>query len=378
MATTYTVGDGKTYINIQDAIDVIPDNLSGTGIHIVEVYAGGTANVYNECVDAFTGFTNAGPDDRIIIRGMIDHKGQIGQGVIIDNNAPGIYGAGIAVVDFTTVEMISITSSLNTQNSTSTGVLILGDYCLIDKCIAYGLSHSLLTYGFIIGYLPDPLVTSTDNVIRNCIAVNLSATDDIQEGQICAGFCASTEASGWFVNCTSYNMSALNPTANCSNYFGYSASYFECWNCIGSTTNALGPNFKDFLDIGSLNISVEYCISSDDSADDWAGTGAQINKDPSTDIKFNNINPGSEDLHITSGSCAIDSASPTSPDMIPDTPPMPPGIDYRFTDDIDGETRPCGTRELWDVGVDELCGAEEGGCCETCCCCVTKRYFNGY
>ena len=93
---TYTVGTGKTYPTIHAALIAVPANLSGTGIHTIEVYAGGTnigdGYYYAGMVDAFQGFSNFSGANNIVIVGMVPNLGERGRGIIVNVTQSSPYG----------------------------------------------------------------------------------------------------------------------------------------------------------------------------------------------------------------------------------------------------------------------------------------------
>lgn len=99
-------------------------------------------------------------------------------------------------------------------------------------------------------------------------------------------------------------------------------------NCIGSTT---GTCFADGGITGTLTMT--YCASSDDTADNWGGAGNRINQ------TFTFVNSGADDFHLASTDAgAKDFGTSLSADAV-----------YAFDDDIDKDTR----SGSWDIGFDE-------------------------
>jgi len=138
MVTTYTVGTGMSYATIQGAIDDIPGDLTGTGEHVVEVYA--TAlNRYDELVDAQTGFTNASATDFVHITAMLNHNGLPATGIIIRENQ-GLVPTNVILGDYTFFEGFCVTRQ---QPSGAfpvlMGISVDGNYCRVSRCLVYGI-----------------------------------------------------------------------------------------------------------------------------------------------------------------------------------------------------------------------------------------------
>jgi hypothetical protein len=122
---------------------------------------------------------------------------------------------------------------------------------------------------------------------------------------------------------------------NCTFYGGRSANS-EAITCKGTCTGenviASGPGNNLFNESGAT-FTLNYCMSEDDSADDYGGTGNLINR-VATD-QFVSIS-GTIDLHLKYGADALDAGG---------------NLSGTFTNDIDDETRPATT--AWDIGADE-------------------------
>ena len=115
---------------------------------------------------------------------------------------------------------------------------------------------------------------------------------------------------------------------------------------LNASSTALVKNNAvfDCTSVGGLGLCINasatesYSCVSDTSA---TGTGSLINKSASN--QFENITPGSEDLHLKAGSDCLTAGTNLSAD-----PSFP------FDDDIDGDTR-----SNWDIGADEF--VSQGG-----------------
>ena len=89
----------------------------------------------------------------------------------------------------------------------------------------------------------------------------------------------------------------------------------------------------DFFENTAGALTCTNCISSDNTADDFGGTGNLVGRAAAS--QFVSLT-APVDLHLRYGSAAVDAGKDLS---------------ATFTDDIDGQTRPLGA--AWDVGADE-------------------------
>jgi len=129
-----------------------------------------------------------------------------------------------------------------------------------------------------------------------------------------------------------YSVVRFDKVRSCTVYANGCGSYSnqiivrdaECYNVLLYNSNS-GTGYHDFYSCtGDYNIGSDAYVP---------GTNSQQSK-TLNDIKFVSTTSGSEDLHIQSTSCAVDTGTDLS---------------SYFTDDIDGDTR-SGT---WDIGADE-------------------------
>jgi len=314
MAATYTVGDGKTYSTIQAAVDAIPGVLTGEGTQTVEVYAKAPSNIYQEKVDARTGFSGNDTNNYIHTVAMVAHKGIAGNGITIDAN-----GNANAYVhhDYGRLEGFCITQSTPSTAAASYAILAELNVTRTYNCIIHDWVNN--TTGFSIGIFAGRGSLVYNNFIYK--VTNLRSA---------AG------ASGIFLTTNGakiYNNTVWDVVTN-----GGTQQYGIVWynthasselinNYSGDSAN------KDFKAAGGPNPGTITCnISSDGTANDWGGAGNLVNKAASN--QFVSLAGDSEDFHLKSDADCIDAGT---------------SISGEFTTDIDGQTR-SGT---WDVGADE-------------------------
>ena len=101
-------------------------------------------------------------------------------------------------------------------------------------------------------------------------------------------------------------------------------------NVLLENVLAIGPE-TDFWENTGGTLTLNNCMSSDATADDFLGTGNIVGVDPNTQFVSTT---GTIDLHLADTSDAIDAGLNRS---------------SLFTDDIDGQAR----NGLWDIGADE-------------------------
>jgi hypothetical protein len=313
MAATYTVGDGKTYSTIQAAVDAIPGNLSGQGVQTVEIYhggvsvGGGTGSRYDESIDILTGFSNTGFADYIRVVGMVSHVGLRDYGIIIKGQAPGSgHLIVFETVAYTRLENLAITAVSGWAGGATIGVWVKGTNSQSIELFLYDLTPQAPN-GAIGIYCHS---VGNNHYLENCAAVNVLRSTIYY-----------------------FNSGVNHKVYNCTAFGG--ADYGIIFNaCTITVTNTIvGDSItKDFLLQAGANAVVTYCVSEDDSADDWGGAGNQINKVMAD--QFVSATVGSEDIHLKAGADCIDA-----------------GVDLSgtFTGDIDGDTR----TGSWDVGADE-------------------------
>jgi hypothetical protein len=316
MAATYTVGTDKTYATIQDAVDAIPGDLSGQGIQRVEVYAGGVAvgdgYEYREQVDALTGFSNWGSSDYIRFVAMVSHTGQRAKGIIIIPTPTGTSRFScIELCPYTRLEGFCVTAN-GSHTGNFQGIRAydasVARYVIIDSCIVYDLDATTFCYGMIIG---------GGSTVKNCAVLNITGGSSRNTGLYLYGITDDVLV---------YFTTVLN-----TEEFGFFGAGFGVTikNCISADCTS-----SDF-NLFSGTFTVTYSISSDATADDWGGSGNQINKDPDSDIKFTNTTAGSEDIHLQDADSVAYAAGVAVAGV---------------TTDIDGDTRadpPC-------IGADEF------------------------
>lgn len=330
MATTYTVGAGKSYSTIQGAIDAIPGNLSGQGEQKVEVYTDGDDDVYPERVDAKTGFSNSDEQHYIHLTSMQAHGGKSqeagGTGIRITPPA-GAYHIGIEMCSWSRIDGFEVTMTQTNMEYHAIGIKIRQDghvYNNIVHAIHYNASYNRQAQGINLegdgcycynNLIYDVYAKGADN---GC-GIRIIGNNSGNQGYIC--------------NNTVYDCDGDTYANNGCFWAGTAAevaNYYVRNNYAGGVGG--GGNKKDFR-FG--NGDPEDCsnnISSDGSSDDYGGTDNQVNKAAAD--QFVSLTDGSEDFHLKAGADCLAAGQDLS---------------SVFTTDIDGDTR-----SNWDVGADEL------------------------
>jgi len=361
MATIYTVGNGKTYSTIQDAVDALPGDLTGSGVHRIEVYAGGVqagdGYFYDENVSL--GLTITTQNDYVEIIGMVDHKGLRDTGIIIRSTGILFHCLATGLVNYTRIRNIAFTGDHSQGIGPIEGVLLSSEGCWVDKCLFYDIYGEDGATGISVDVVTE--LPSSETIITNCFIQNIKATAEEAGATGILFQSGMNEITNVVANCTIHNIS--HEQEDIKNYGIYGNEPHTIYVHNTSATNLYPIGYTDYA--GDAVFYINYSISSDNSADAYLGGNNQTFLDPITALLFVNPNIGEEDLHLSSkDSFAFDTGDPNSPNF------MPNGYEYDY--DIDGDSRPCFS--LYDVGADELCIG--GSCCDTCCCCVNKRFKN--
>lgn len=311
----YTVGDDKTYSTIQAAIDAIPDDLSGQGEQTVEIYAGGTpsgdAYHYDENVNANAGFSGASDSNKIVINGMVAHNGLRETGIVVRGETATLHA--FQVYEYTEINDISITRQ-GVCSSNGNTALRLHNNVKVNRVLVYDvITAAAYGHGIWAG--------SNDCEIINCAVMNCGGAS----GGLNTLGIAVTQA-----NTKIYNTTVANIQGGASGGVGFytGGTNITITNCI-----AVG-NWKDFHKQAGTDPIVTYCISSDNTADDWGGAGNVI--EVTAADQFENATAGSEDIHLKAGADCIDAGTDLSPTVV---------------DDIIGTARPQGA--AYDVGAFE-------------------------
>lgn len=217
-------------------------------------------------------------------------------------------------VDYTQIEWIHLTGWQGADNSAFYGIY------WYNNNGQYGTASHLLIHDNDTGANKRPLVFYVDSqniTVDRCIVYNILGHADY--------------AQFWYnryrgtlniKNCTFYNASSCGIQGISTSYKPIST------NVIVATTGG---------DCWGANTLGDYNISTDGTAPD-AGGNSLINQDLTTQIKFVSIAGSSEDLHLASGSVAIDEGN----DL---------GSPYDY--DIDNVL----VTGTWDIGADEYVGA---------------------
>lgn len=321
----YDVGDGHPFAAVQNAIDAIPGNLLGLGEQRVRVYPGGVqvgdGYFYGERIDLDTGFNNESAADFVSVHAMVNHNGQRDRGIILDDPDAG----GKSLIKFgpwSQVYGLCVTSDPVAGSLRGLDFHTVGN-CLADSCVIYdivaiGINTAWGIFGSAI---------SGPWTVRNCAVIN------VETGWSSYGIYMAGAGGCEAFNCSVQGITDLSGMGRATG-FHIRTNNAVVKNCIATDAGAAAGVQGDYTDNGNAP-TVEYCISSDGTADDWGGAGNQINKDSITDVMFTSITAGAQDLHILDGSCAKDA-----------------GVDLSsegFDNDFDGGTR----RAPWDIGADE-------------------------
>lgn len=131
----------------------------------------------------------------------------------------------------------------------------------------------------------------------------------------------------WCYNCTAYAANLIR----CFYAIGTSVNHLK--NCLGKMTGTETPSQKCFEHTGGT-FNVNYCASSDASADDYGGTGNRVSQ------TFTFVDEANDDFHLAAGDVGargFGTNLSTDPDI-------------SFSDDIDGQTRVV----PWDIGADQV------------------------
>ncbi|MFX1555524.1 MAG: hypothetical protein ACFFBV_16490, partial [Promethearchaeota archaeon] len=164
---------------------------------------------------------------------------------------------------------------------------------------------------------------STRGLIANDTELNLTVWNTIAYNNYgWQNFYVANCTTAYFYNCTAYNSSGGQGFRTLDTNPGT----VTVKNCISMANN------YDFYPSAEFDASSDYNMSSDTTA---PGTNSLKSKIAAN--QFVSLTAGSEDLHLKTGSDAIDKVTTDPPTS--------------FTNDIDGDTRPVGT--YWDMGADE-------------------------
>lgn len=310
MATVFTVGTGETHSTITLAINAIVGDLTAAGEQHVQVFS--STGDYIELVDAKTGFTNASASDFIKIEAMVNHKLVRDAGIVIRLTTSPNPVEIISGTAFTQIIGFNITT--NGQNLGSTEAIDINADGLIDRCMIYNFKDTT-------NAVLKAIQVRTRTIVRNCAMMDWECETGRIDLVNITGVDAKVE------NCIALNIKITNASLNFA--FGRSSPFpagVQVTNCYADFTGLTANRAFFALATGTVN----NCISSDASADDFAGTGNLINK--ATANQFNNATQGSEDVTLKDGADCIDAAQTLG-----------------FTQDGKNATRIV----PWDVGADD-------------------------
>ena len=203
-----------------------------------------------------------------------------------------------------TMESYTRVTDLQVKTSGNVGVRIVETGQLYDSVILGGCGR----VGFSL---------ETSGTVRNCISMN-------------------TGRQGFTTSNTGVTLTVQNCTAINAGYDGFAAisgSTLVATNCLAYSCGN-GSTYFDFAGAGTMTLN--YCASSDATADDFGGTG---NRASQTFTFVNDTGTYTGDYHLASNDAGARDYGTS--------------LAGTFTTDIDGQTR-TGT---WDIGADEYVAA---------------------
>jgi len=289
MATEYLVP--IPYATIQDAVDAIPNNLSGTGIHEIIIDKG----TYTEDVDIISNINGDATNYiHLKCKSGDEHKGIFGSGVVMEGTFQ------VRLTDFTRVSDIEVKntgtgapSNFNNCNST-----------IVERCI-----------GRVVGATGGSVrIWSCQNggdvVFRNCMAWT--------DGQADAGWLRSSSGDVECYGCVSVG-----------DFDTSTFAYLQVIeNCAAFNKNG-SPSQID-IRINTTGATIPTGQSNNASSDASA-TGGLINQ---TLVDYDFVNEPNGDLHINIDSVLIDQGKDLSAEFTVDVDfqsislPYPIGFDY--------------------------------------------------
>ena len=308
IATAESGSSGSSYL---DTLDLVTGNYSLTWV----CYNDGTFEVSSETqIDGWT--TDAAHNITLTVAGASDvangnsqrHNGIAGTGAAMEATGAGSFDLLNVDDPYTRIEWLEIDGG-NVSNTS--GIYV--DSAADNSLLRYLVVHNVRGSG--------GNCISTANGSAGVEIYNVIGYDYDSDGIHVGG-----EAT--IYNSTLY-LGNTNPASN--SIQGDSNSYVVAYNVIGAD-----PEGDFYSNNGQMWLY--NCMSSDETANDWNGSGNLINK--STANQFVSTS-GTIDLHLKAGSDAIDAAL---------------SLPTVLADDIDGDTR----RASWDIGADEYRVANEG------------------
>jgi len=290
MSTIYNVGVLETYTTIQDAVNAIPADLAGTGLHEVVIEKGtyvGGANIYTR--------SNTSSDDRIIIRAKTgdEHKGVLGSGVYITGGKIHCYAANSLIKD--------IEIEINANCFYTHGHDITWENCI-------GIASSGIAYNSGVFDIRTGMIGTK---YLKCIAINSNpiGTDGPDRGFSSAGTATRWTAYG----CIAYGFRILG--------FRPTTQYVAVlYNCISYSNGTGGTSF------GSCTVNTS---ASDDE-------GGSIGYQNLTLEELGFVDPENGNFHLNENSVLIhagtDASSHYTTDIDGDaiSGAYPIGVDHNF------------------------------------------------
>lgn len=283
--TIYTVGLGKTYKSINAAIAAVaaglPGNdLTGTGLHRIEVYPEDPAFPYVGHIDGIWLLINASAADYIEIVSMVNHNGTPGAGIVLDVGDIA-YADHTLLLDYTKFHGFEMVCSAYRAALANNVITILRTHVQVYDCLIHDIDLAGQTvkaiavsqYG---GRVFNNAIWNIGLASANGYGIDISAHGQAGAEQICG-------------NNTVYNCKTVLIRGNNRNRIKLHNNY---------AGRAVGVSGTDYTGFGSNpDGSNSYNISSDATADDWGGVGQLINKPTLNQF----VTPGS-DFHILFGS----------------------------------------------------------------------------
>jgi hypothetical protein len=297
ISSAITNAKGSSYLNSSNLVSLNVD-LSFVcykdGVFDEKIYLTGYT------VDATRNITLTAAGSSQVASGSSQrHTGIEGTGAIIRPNSSSTDSILVVELDYTTIEWLEVSGVLAIGSGVS-GISVstsAGDYSIVRNNIVHDTRYDNIFIGS-----PGCRVYNniSYNALQACIHVRLGNNSEIYNNSAYSG-----SNGGIKVN----NATGITVRNNIS-----MASY-DFWVINGGSITASSNN-----------------LSSDDTADDFGGTGNLINKTASN--QFVSLS-GTIDLHLKSGSDAIGAGGDLS---------------AAFANDIDGKIR----TTVWDIGADEI------------------------
>ena len=180
-----------------------------------------------------------------------------------------------------------------------------------------------------------------DALVQNNIIYDIGPAVGSTGGDVYGINCDTDQANGGILNNTVFNVTSTS--SGLSDAVGIRSLTDDVdkrvRNNISMETSSVGGIAADFTFSGSTNGVSSNNLSEDATADDGGGSDHQISKTVAN--QFVSTTGGSEDLHLKTGSDAIDTGV--------DLATTPTGVNF----DIDNRDRDA-QNDVWDIGADEF------------------------